>query len=161
VLKALAVFKEDIWQGKEVDQDANGNDYWSKEQSDCQLNNVLSFILLSVVHNSDKYGVGDHLKIKKWNNRNNQDASNNAVKYNHDDILEFKKEVTGSCTSKDCNGWNKRQHEDVDWEESDCNGSKELVIGNTILQSDDVESSVGLKVLPDLLVFIDEHSCEE
>ena len=159
--KALAVLQKHVGRRQEINKNCNSNNWWSQECSNQKIDDILAFVVFSVVSKCNENAVSDHLQIKQWDDWNNHNASQDAIKDDHDHILQLEKEITGSSTSQHCNWWDEWQHQNVDWEESDGNCTQEFVISNAVLQSDDIKSSVCLKILPNLFVFVDEHGGKE
>jgi len=75
--------------------------------------------------------------------------------------LKLQRGVTQSGTSQENDREDEWQDQNVDWEECECGSTYKLVIRDTVLQLDDVESPVSIQVLEDLLVPVDEHGSKK
>ena len=160
MFKVLAVLQECIWEGEKIYENGDGNKDWSKNDRNQQVNEVLSFEVLSLVIDCNINCIYNNLKVQQRDRWDNECHGNDAVHEHHYGILQLKHCITQSCTSKEDDWVDQRKHQNVDREECKCGTTNKLIICNTVLQLDNVKSSVGIKVLEDLLVSVDEHSCK-
>ena len=122
---------------------------------------MLSFVILSLIVELNENGIGDQLEIQHWNDWNRNQGSQKTIHQNHESILNLQNEIIKSFTLENYN-WNyKWKHDDTDWKEGNGDTSVQLIIAIGIFQFDNVHSSEGIKISPDKLVSVNEHSNQE
>jgi hypothetical protein len=121
----------------------------------------LSSVLLSLVVDGDVDSIYNNLEVQEWDDWENKSHCNDTIHQHHHNVLELEHGVTQSSTPQEDDGDHEWKRQDVNWEESEGCTTYKLVVSNTVLQLDDVESSVSIQVLEHLLVPVDEHSCKE
>lgn len=125
------------------------------------MNGVLSLIVFSLVVDLDVNCVGYTFGVQDWQERNSEEDGDEAIHHDHEHILELEHEVTHSVTLEKDHWEDQWKSEDTDGEEGIGHSTIDLVVASRVLQFDDVHSSDGIDVGPDVLVSVDEHGNQE
>lgn len=121
----------------------------------------MAFVILALVVHENVNSIEDGLHVQQWEDWDGEDNSNTTVEQDHQSVLDLENKVTQSFTLGKHNWNDEWQDTDTDGEECDCDTTCKFIKTGTILKSDDVHSSDGIKILVDKLVTVDEHGNQE